>query len=304
MSPQKILQETEIVRKRSSTMSATASTANANLRSIIHDLEIAAPPAAVWKALTDVKELIQWLSLDARVKPGVGGSIWVSWGGNHMEESEIEVWEPNSHLRTRETSPFGAFIQPPDFVNMPPRYLDYTLTPGEGTTALHLEYSGFGTGPEWDLVFQQIDAPFEFHLSTLKFYLETHTGKERSVSWARTVFRSSQEEAWRRLAGPQGFLQEGSVDGLKKGDRYSIGAANGDRFSGVVLSNHPGQQFGGTAENLNNSVIRFATTGCSGITSASAWLGSYGPKHPDAHLFEHRWTNLLDTIMKDPPAGQ
>jgi uncharacterized protein YndB with AHSA1/START domain len=268
-----------------------------HLRSIIHEIEIAAPPATVWKALTDARELVRWFPLDARVKPGEGGSIWLSWGGTHMEESVIETWEPNLHLRTREVVPFGAYIQPEEARNLSPRNLDFSLTPGNGTTTLHFEYSGFGVGPSWDYLYDPINVAFEFQLNSLKFYLEHHPGQKRSVSWARTVFHIPPEEAWSRLAGPEGFLREGSLDGLQKGDRYSVRAANGDSFGGVVLTYHSGRQFGGTVENLNNALLRLSVGVCTGNAGASVWLATFGDKHPDANLFEHRWTNLLETVL-------
>jgi uncharacterized protein YndB with AHSA1/START domain len=69
-------------------------------RSIEMQLEINAPPEAVWKALTDSLKLTRWFPLNAKVKPGVGGSIWVSWGPPFEGESPIQIWEPNKHLRT------------------------------------------------------------------------------------------------------------------------------------------------------------------------------------------------------------
>ncbi|MGA7217179.1 MAG: SRPBCC domain-containing protein [Candidatus Sulfotelmatobacter sp.] len=269
-----------------------------SLRSIVHEIEIAASAADVWKALTDPAELVRWFPLDAKVKPGEGGSIWLSWGGTHIEEAIIEAWEPNKHLRTKEIAPFGAYIQPGDAKNLSPRNLDFLLTPANGNTTLHFEYSGFGTGPGWDYLYEPIDAAFDFQLNCLKFYLERCPGQDRSVSWARTVFHISPKEAWGRLAGPQGFLREGSFDGLQKGNRYSIQAANGDKFDGEVLTYHPGRQFGATVENLNSALLRLSVGVCTGVAGASVWLASFGEKHPDANLFEHRWTNLLETVLR------
>ena len=48
-------------------------------RSITKEVRIDAPVEAVWKALTDAAELTRWWPLDAKVKPGPGGFIWMSW---------------------------------------------------------------------------------------------------------------------------------------------------------------------------------------------------------------------------------
>jgi uncharacterized protein YndB with AHSA1/START domain len=44
------------------------------------EIEIAVPIEEVWKALTDANELARWFPLEARVTPGLGGKIFVSWG--------------------------------------------------------------------------------------------------------------------------------------------------------------------------------------------------------------------------------
>jgi uncharacterized protein YndB with AHSA1/START domain len=44
------------------------------------EIEVAAPVEAVSKALTDAAELSRWFPLEAEVKPGVGGTIRLSWG--------------------------------------------------------------------------------------------------------------------------------------------------------------------------------------------------------------------------------
>ncbi len=69
-------------------------------RTIEKTLEIAAPPEAVWKTLTDAKELVRWFPLKAEVEPRVGGRIWLSWEGEFEGEHRIEIFEPERHLRT------------------------------------------------------------------------------------------------------------------------------------------------------------------------------------------------------------
>jgi uncharacterized protein YndB with AHSA1/START domain len=44
------------------------------------EIEINAPIEQVWKALTEGDGLKNWFPLEARVTPGVGGKIFLSWG--------------------------------------------------------------------------------------------------------------------------------------------------------------------------------------------------------------------------------
>ncbi|HJX88276.1 MAG TPA: SRPBCC domain-containing protein, partial [Gemmatimonadales bacterium] len=62
-------------------------------------LEIAATPDEVWRALTQAEELVRWFPMDARVTPGVGGTMLWNWGEGQDWESRIDVWEPGRRLR-------------------------------------------------------------------------------------------------------------------------------------------------------------------------------------------------------------
>jgi uncharacterized protein YndB with AHSA1/START domain len=81
----------------------------------------------VWKALTESKELVRWFPLDARVTPGVGGKIFLSWGPNCEGEAEIVAWEPGKKLASKD-----------NFALM-----EWTLEARGGKTLLRLVQSGF-----------------------------------------------------------------------------------------------------------------------------------------------------------------
>jgi len=62
-------------------------------------IEIQAPTAAVWKALTDARELVRWFPLEAEVEPRVGGRYWISWQNEWQGDHRIRIFEPERHLR-------------------------------------------------------------------------------------------------------------------------------------------------------------------------------------------------------------
>jgi len=68
-------------------------------RSVTRSIEIAAPIDAVWRALTDAAELTRWFPLDAKVRPGEGGSISMSWADGDTSEGRIEIWESGKRLQ-------------------------------------------------------------------------------------------------------------------------------------------------------------------------------------------------------------
>src|SRR5271167_2300101 len=62
------------------------------------EAETNAPIGEVWKALADGNALARWFPLEARVTPGLGGKIFVSWGPAYEGEAEILGWEPGKSL--------------------------------------------------------------------------------------------------------------------------------------------------------------------------------------------------------------
>ena len=87
-------------------------------------ITIDADAATVWRALTDGEELTRWFPLDARVTPGEGGSIWMSFRGGLDWETPIALWEPNRHLRTADPAPS-------------PLAVDYFIEAQGGQTTFH-----------------------------------------------------------------------------------------------------------------------------------------------------------------------
>ncbi|HEX6644400.1 MAG TPA: SRPBCC domain-containing protein [Gemmatimonadales bacterium] len=148
---------------------------DAGTRSIGKEIAIAAPPDAVWRALTDAEELRRWFPADARVEPGVGGTIWVSWGGEMAWENPITIWEPGRHLRTAMPAEPGAV----------PFAVDYYIEARGGATILRLVNSGFGSGAEWDDMYFGMDGGWTYFLYNLRFYLERHAGKPRALAFER-----------------------------------------------------------------------------------------------------------------------
>jgi uncharacterized protein YndB with AHSA1/START domain len=152
-------------------------------RVLTKEIEIKASPEAVWRALAEAEELRRWFPADARVEPGVGGKVWVSWGQGMEWEQGIDIWEPGKHLRT--TSPMPGLAVP--FAT------DYFIEVRGDATVLRLVNSGFGSGAEWDDMYFGMDGGWTYFLFNLRHYLERHPGKPRSLAFER-----------RKIGGPRG----------------------------------------------------------------------------------------------------
>lgn len=156
-------------------------------REVVKEVFINAPADVVWKALTDARELTQWFSVDAKVAPGVGGSVWVSWGEGAAGETPITAWEPNRHFQWTETrGPVKIAV-------------DFHLETRDGGTVLRLVQSGFGDGPEWDDEFHMVEGGWSYFTTHLQFYLERHRDVRRDLIGLRARAALTREEAFARL---------------------------------------------------------------------------------------------------------
>lgn len=245
-------------------------------RSFEMTIEIDAPPEDVWRALTDAEELVRWFPLDARVKPGVGGSVWISWGPEWEGDSRIQIWEPGARLKTvqEQAGPFGldsGLLQPGDPVILA---LDYQLEGRGGRTWLRLVHSGFGMGPGWDDEFDGISRGWPFEMRSLRHYLRHHRGEDRLVAWTRSNIAATTGEVWAQLVGPEGLIREGFDPDLKEGDRYSIVLRSGERVSGTIARNAR-FEFAGTIDAVNNGLFRFGVDRHKGHAMVQIWLSAW-----------------------------
>src|ERR1700682_5696725 len=136
-------------------------------------VEIDATVEEVWKAITESDKLSRWFAPKMTVKPGVGGSVLADWGGGLAGKVDIEVWEPNRHLRLGETRDFfplgpGAPAEPCRLVQ------DYYLQAEGGRTVLRLVHSGFGSSSAWDGEYEGTRGGWPVCFLRLKYGLERH----------------------------------------------------------------------------------------------------------------------------------
>ncbi len=265
-------------------------------RSVETQIEIDAPLERVWEALTEADELARWFPPEARVTPGPGGSIEMFWGENGtVWESRVDVWEPHRRLRTTGVPRPANDSSASDAT---PLVLDYFLEARGGKTVVRLVHSGVGSGADWaDEYYESFRRGWDFELRGLRHYLERHRGQRRLVAWARFEFEIPFDEAWARLMGPRGFLRDGSLEGLEEGDRYSITAANGDAFTGIVQVNEPLRQFSGTVENTNDSLLRVKLDPAPEGGEATVWLSTYRVSRDEVDAFQWRWSDILRQLL-------
>jgi uncharacterized protein YndB with AHSA1/START domain len=257
-------------------------------------VEIAAPVASVWKAISEARELERWFPLQARVTPGPGGEVFLSWGAPWEGGSRIDAWEPERRLRTR------GFLEHGDA-----SVVEYTLEARGGKTLLRLVQSGFAQGGEWeDELFAGTERGWRYELRSLRHYVERHFGRDRVAVWPRAPVRGTASATWRRLLGRDGLVREGRIEGLAEGDRYRVTAATGEVFAGTVVVNDPPYEFAGTVEGMNDALVSLRTHEAGGPQAkdghvACVFASTWGVPRPEVEAMGERWRRLLDRLAEE-----
>src|SRR5258708_2368029 len=79
------------------------------MRQIELEIEIAASPEEVWRAVSTAEGISSWFALVAKVEPGVGGTISIAWTPEMEGSSRIDAWEPGRRRGAgRQGAPRGA----------------------------------------------------------------------------------------------------------------------------------------------------------------------------------------------------
>ncbi len=189
-------------------------------RSAGGEIEIDRPVERVWRALTEARELERWFPLQARVEPGPDGRIWMGWGHEFGGWSPVEVWDAPRHLRITWIMEEG-----------PGQVTDYRLESREGATHLRVVTSGFPDDADWDDMVEGTRLGWRFELRQLAHYLERHESEDRRAAFLRRRVALSRDEAWARLVGERGVVDEVSGELFDRAPGWQlayVGAEPGD----------------------------------------------------------------------------
>lgn len=214
-------------------------------------IAIDAPPDAVWKAITDPRELERWFPLTASVTPGVGGALTLRWGDVGMDHLPISVWKPGQHLQVGMPQPSGA----PHVIH------DFTIQDHGTSTVLRLVAHGFDPDARWDEFYSGVKRGWRYELESLRHYLTHHRGLDRHVSWVRTPVESDAACGWATL---------------RRDDPYSIATPDGLVLTGTVVISEQPRDFTGTVNEMNNGLLRIQIESESDGLVLGTWLATWG----------------------------
>ncbi len=245
------------------------------------EVEIDAPVPEVWRALTEGNGLKNWFALDARVTPGVGGKLFISWGPGFEMETPITAWEPEKRLQTK-----GMVL------------VDYTLEARGGKTVLRLVQSMFTTGADWENEFYDSTSfGWKFFFAGLRWWLEKHRGQDRMVAWPRVKAAMSRDEAYRLLTAPGSLFEENAAERLHDGTAYSLHATTGDTLSGTTKYVQAGRGFCVTVKELKDALLWFTIEGRAPKLEVAVWLSAFGLPENEVKEFGERWEKKLKKVF-------
>lgn len=264
-------------------------------RSIMQEIEIAAPAEVVWQALTDAAELVRWFPTAAGSNPD--GTVWMAFGEDFRFSSRVEAAERPRRLRT-------VPVLPPEVAaSLPPMFTEITLEARGGSTVLRLVQSGFATGAGWDEEYEGTRTGWIFQLAALKHYLERHRGTDRELVWVRKIHGLPRAEAWARVERPGGLFAEG-LESVRAGHRYRLTLGSGDVLEGVVTRFDPPRDFSATVATLNDALLRIQCDDLPmrGVRDTHFWLNTYGLPAGTAAELRARVTALLGQLFPEAAA--
>lgn len=192
-------------------------------RSFENEIEIDAPPADVWRALTEGEELARWFAVTAEVEPGEGGCWKVSWDESPLVElGRITVWQPERHLQLGNGSNAA-------------RLEDFELVALDGgtRTLLRVVSSGFGSEASWDDELEGTKNGWAVFIRNLRHYLERHPGQRcRTRGFPFAGLALSKREAFERLFGVGGVLPIGEP--FEQERRVTIATSFGAKLHATI----------------------------------------------------------------------
>lgn len=252
---------------------------------------LAAPADAVWKALTDARELARWFPPSARVEPGEGGQIELDWPGFFTWPMRVDAWEPAQRLLL--TYPSGT--HGPAGQEAVRLAVEFQLEGHGGETTLRIVHSGFGPDAQWDAELDGVSRGWGAELANLAHYLQRHRGHDRHIAW---VWQEVPDctRAWAQIGGQGGLASPGFAT-LRAGEPYAITTALGERISGRVLVSHPRGDFAGTASEWNDGTFRVWADLCGGKHSVWLYLSTWGVDPARVEAFRARWQTKLTAML-------
>lgn len=247
----------------------------------------------VFSALAEGDKLKQWFPIDARVRPGVGGSVFLSWGPMCEGEAPIVKWDPARLIAWEESHEGGAVKICAEF--------HVSEDPARGGTVVRVVQSGFGQGAKWDDMYDSIANGWKYELFSLVHYLTRHRAHTRAMCWEPVMSALPAPDAFNALAADGALVRGQSLTG-REGDAFSFLAPDNSRFTGTVVRTIPSRSWVGIVRELDDALLRIecerSANGSMPFVSLSIW----GPKQSTLAHHKAAWRSRLESLFPQSPS--
>jgi uncharacterized protein YndB with AHSA1/START domain len=133
-------------------------------------IEIGAPRAAVFRALTDADELAMWMATTAESDPRPGGRFRYAFefadaAQNNEQAGEYVAVDPDERVSLPWRFPFSPKATT----------VEYRLSESGDTTTVNFRHTGFESGEPWDSARARFGPGWRAFLEALKHWVEERT---------------------------------------------------------------------------------------------------------------------------------
>lgn len=150
-------------------MTARSPSKRSGTRGYAHLVEVAAPLARIWRALTDPALMRIWSGGHAEIDARKGGLYRLGRPGFGGREAHIDIFDVNRRLRLIYMP--GPDSPPSDSAIVDDFLLD--MRPGEPLASLRLLGSGFPDVEAWNQTYGRTRMSWERYLARIKVTLES-----------------------------------------------------------------------------------------------------------------------------------
>lgn len=265
-------------------------------RTVEVEVSIAAPPEAVWAALTEPAELARWFPPIVAGKAAPGETLLLSWGPGVEWRTQVVGWEPGRHLVWRDLAGHPSAPEAGQPGAPAPMTVDWTLEAAGGKVVVRLVQSGFGEGEAWDDHYDGTDMGWRFFLNALRHYLEHHRGQERRMVSVRRPARGGPAVPWKRLWGAEGLRPSPAVERFSPGRPFEV-HLDGETLRGTVDFVRVPSHFWGTVDSLDGATLLVEMEPGRDLLHCGIWLSTYGLPAERVELLQRRLTATADRVF-------
>ena len=190
-----------------------------NSRKHEFEIEIGATPEELWQAMTEAEGIQRWFAPEARVTPGEGGKVTLSWGPGMEGTAPIHRWEPPRRFGWTEGE----------------KLVEVEIEAVEGgRTRLRLVQSGFGIDARFDDEYDSTHGGWLCFLALLRYGAEQFRGRPMRQVHQMRMLSQTREEGFAQLLASMGL---GAASLTAEGAPYTAQLA-GLTIRGIVIR-HP-----------------------------------------------------------------